>query len=453
MSRVNRTISCLLAVWLLTTTVGCATINLSKIDFRSRKASARNPAIKIVCLWEPAEGRDPKGIPCQGFAGQILFLTGTSLPVSVQGDVKVYLFDDHGTAEEQAKPLHEFNFDGEAWSQHYSYGSLGPCYNVFIPYMRKGVNDATCALRLRLTPPENQGPALFSEMTSIELLGYGDVKKGPVKSSTSDSRVEQTTPEDLTSVNNRRRTTTIVLNAKDGVPGNATENAKVSPKSEIQQASYEAEDVKPMTEADVKMAQLEKMVRELQALQQKQPAPATKPAVATLPAAPPRLLDEAPVQQPAENRTRIKMRSMESPSDDEAGSAKLQELADEPDDVPAPRRKPVTVERRVHPLLEDDSPVAPRTSPRTSAARRQSDVTMDEAPKKRKASSHPLDDDYDQVQPVVHRKVIRTVELGPKPEPKRRAIEEAFEPIETDRAEASASEESPPVRVRLRAVN
>jgi hypothetical protein len=453
MSRVNRTISCLLAVWLLTTTVGCATINLSKIDFRSRKASARNPAIKIVCLWEPAEGRDPKGMPCQGFAGQILFLTGKSLPVSVEGDVKVYLFDDHGTAEEQGKPLHEFNFDSEAWAQHYSYGSLGPCYNVFIPYMRKGASDATCALRLRLTPPENQGPALFSEMTSIELFGYGDAKKGPAKSSTSDSRVEQTTPEDLTSTNNRRRTTTIVLNAKDGVPGNATENPKVAPKSAIQQASYEVDDVKPLTESDARMAQLEQMVQQLQALQQTQPVPATKPPAPKLPAAPPRLLDEAPVQQPAENRTRIKMRSMESATDDEAGSAKIQQLADGPDDEPPARRKPVTVERRVHPLLEDDSPVAPRASNRAAATRRQSDVTLDEAPKKRKAQGHPLDDDYDQVQPVVHRKVIRTVELGSKPEQKRRTIDEAFEPIETDRAEAAASEESPPVRVRLRAVN
>ncbi|MDB5348215.1 MAG: hypothetical protein JWP89_6592 [Schlesneria sp.] len=451
MSRANRTISCLLAVWLLTTTVGCATINLSKIDFRSRKASARNPAIKIVCLWEPAEGRDPKGMPCQGFAGQILFLTGKSLPVSVEGDVKVYLFDDHGTSEEQGKPLHEFNFDSEAWAQHYSYGSLGPCYNVFIPYMRKGASDATCALRLRLTPPENQGPALFSEMTSIELFGYGDAKKGPVKSSTSDSRVEQTTPEDLTSVNNRRRTTTIVLNAKDGVPGNATENPKVSPKSAIQQASYEVDEVKPLTEADARMAQLEQMVQQLQALQQTQQVPAAKPARATLPAPPPRLLEEVPAQQPSENRTRIKMRSMESVDDDEAGSAKLQQLEDDSDDERTISRKPATTERRSHPLA-DDAPVAPRTSPRTSAVRRQSDMTLDEIPKKRKVQSHPLDDDYDQVQPVVHRKVIRAVELGPKAEQKRRTADEAFEPIETNRAEAAA-DESPPVRVRLRAVN
>jgi hypothetical protein len=240
------------------------------------------------------------------------------------------------------------------------------------------------------------------------------------------------------------------LNAKDGVPGNATENPKVAPKSAIQQASYEVDDVKPLTESDARMAQLEQMVQQLQALQQTQPVPATKPPAPKLPAAPPRLLDEAPVQQPAENRTRI---TMESATDDEAGSAKIQQLADGPDDEPPARRKPVTVERRVHPLLEDDSPVAPRASNRAAATRRQSDVTLDEAPKKRKAQGHPLDDDYDQVQPVVHRKVIRTVELGSKPEQKRRTIDEAFEPIETDRAEAAASEESPPVRVRLRAVN
>lgn len=450
MSQVNRTISCLLAVWLLTTTVGCATVNLSKIDFRSRKATARNPAIKIVCLWEPAEGRDPKGIPCQGFAGQILFLTSKSLPVSVEGDIKVYLFDDHGTAEEQTKPLHEFNFDSNAWAQHYSYGSLGPCYNVFIPYMRKGVGDATCALRLRLTPPEGEGTPVFSEMTSIELFGNGDAKKASTKkSSANDSRVEQTTPEDLTSVNKRRRTTTIVLNAKDGVPGDATENPQATAKSPIQQASYEAEDVKPLTEADARMAQLEQMVQQLQALQQQQPAPAAKPAGST---APPRLLDEAPVQPPADNRSRIKMRSMESETENDRGSAKVNETPEDSIDTKSTSRKPSTTERRSHPL-EDEAFSEERPSSRATPARRRPDVIVDDAPKKRTVSHHPLEDYDDQVTTVAARRVVRAVESKPVAEPKRKVGDDTFEPIETERKEPATTEESPPVRVRLRAAN
>lgn len=449
MSPVNRILSCLLAGWLLTTTVGCATMNLSKIDFRSRKASTRNPVVNIVCLWEPAEGKDPKGVPCPGFAGRIMFMNRDSLSVSVDGDVRIYEFDNVGTVEEQCKPIHQFDFGSEPWAQHYTYGTVGPCYNVFIPYMRKGSPGSTCSLRLRFNPKDGSAP-VFSELTPIEVVhshASGSAKKPLLKSSTSDSRVEQTTPEDLTSVNKRRRTTTIALDSKGGAMSESTVSPEAPAAPVIQQASYE--EPKPLTESDAKIAQLEKMVRELQAMQGTvtpakatvvKPAAATKPAPA--PATPPRLLEEEPATPAAANPGRIKMRAVETPSAEQPASRRAESV----DDAHSARTDRTEV--RHHPL-EDDSSYSVVTRAKPVAKRPRREVALDETEPSKPARRHPLDDDETDapVKPTA-RKAIRAVEVAPQSEAEPRRTDNSFDPIET-----SSADESPTVRVRLRAVN
>lgn len=130
----------------------------------------QNPVMQVLCLWQPSEGRDPEGVPCRGFAGQIFFLANRSaLPIKVTGSVRVYVFDDQGTPEEQARPIHQFEFENEAWNKHLQTSTLGPAYNVFIPYTRRGTHAAVCTVRLRYSPGE--GPAIFSDMAKIPLPG------------------------------------------------------------------------------------------------------------------------------------------------------------------------------------------------------------------------------------------------------------------------------------------
>jgi len=421
MSSVTRTVSTLLAGWLLLTAVGCATLNLPNVDLRSRKATARNPAVRVVCLWEPAEGRDPNGVPCTGFAGQILFLTNTSLPVSVDGDVRIYLFDNHGKPEEQTKPLHQFDFDSGSWSRHYTYGTLGPAYNVFVPYMRHGVYDATCALRIRLTP--KNGPVVFSEMTSIELLGFGGDKatrKGPV----TDPRVEATSPEDLTATNNRRKTTTISLNLKNGTAGEATEVAvETTTPGTIQQAAFQVEatgDPAPLSEADARLIQLEQMVQELRALQAAQPLPPARRPTTVAPVAPapanpapvnampPRRLDDedAPV------RIRVRAAAPAARQPQEANDSGVRKVS-----------RTVVEQRRPHPL-DDDAPAAqpPARHPLDEA---------DDAPVARKPAStrstsrrHPLEDDDEPPKKPATKKVIPAAQSPAQQDP--------FDPIDTE---------------------
>ncbi|QDU52787.1 hypothetical protein [Gimesia panareensis] len=151
---------------------GCSSLALSTWTWQhsGQFASARKPAVEVIALWEPAEGKGLDGLPTRGFAGQLLFFQhNNTSPVYVKGEVMVYLYDDQGQLDEQSKPIHQFNFDAGAWQVHAVESTLGPAYQVFIPYVRKGSDQAECALRVRLT--QKEAPEVYSRMVSVKLKG------------------------------------------------------------------------------------------------------------------------------------------------------------------------------------------------------------------------------------------------------------------------------------------
>lgn len=138
--------------WVCLLSTGCATLQFPWEDDVAR-ATIRNPVVQVLCLWEPAEGRDPDGHTCRGFAGQIIFLGNKGgTPVAVDGKVRVKTYDQISGPAESSKPLHQFDFDARSWDMHLHVGTLGATYNVFIPYMRKGNHEAHCELQVEFTP-------------------------------------------------------------------------------------------------------------------------------------------------------------------------------------------------------------------------------------------------------------------------------------------------------------
>jgi hypothetical protein len=134
------------------------------------RATAASPAVRAMGLWQPGEGDGLDGTTGRGFVGQIYFFNANSpSPIAVDGDVRVFVFDDVGTPEEQKTPLHQFDFNDGAWQGYETTSALGPCYNIYVPYTRKGLLEADCSIRLRLTRPD--GSSLFSEMTAVHLQG------------------------------------------------------------------------------------------------------------------------------------------------------------------------------------------------------------------------------------------------------------------------------------------
>ncbi|WP_417381043.1 hypothetical protein [Gimesia sp.] len=155
-----------------TSLTGCTSLALSQwgLNKDHKFATAKKPAFEIVALWEPAEGKGVDGMPTRGFAGQLLFFQhNNTSPVYVKGEVYVNLYDDQGDADAQKNPIHQYKFDSGAWQVHAVESTLGPAYQVFIPYVRKGRDQAECALRVQLT--QKDAPEIFSRMISVKLDG------------------------------------------------------------------------------------------------------------------------------------------------------------------------------------------------------------------------------------------------------------------------------------------
>jgi hypothetical protein len=161
----------ILVALLTTSAPGCATVSL--LNLKTEKiatADAEHPAIEVLAVWQAAEGPGAKGIPTRGFAGQIFFFTqDRAQPVAVDGTVRIYVFDDHGNVQEQARPLHQYDFDRDSWHAHLQLPKIGPTYGVFIPYPRNDYHQAVCSLRVRFTP--SKGRPLYSASSTLVLPG------------------------------------------------------------------------------------------------------------------------------------------------------------------------------------------------------------------------------------------------------------------------------------------
>ena len=149
---------------------GCTTFDMNLMDFGRSSDEEALQVAEIVCLWEAAEGIGLDGLPTRGFAGQVLFFPrGQPEPVSIDGDVMIYVFDDQGSEDEQARPLHQFEFPAAAWNSFLYKTNLGPAYQLFVPYTRKGGNLASCALRVRMTAKDRL--PVYSKIAKVTLPG------------------------------------------------------------------------------------------------------------------------------------------------------------------------------------------------------------------------------------------------------------------------------------------
>ncbi len=160
----------LIPLLLLLAASGCASIPFFGKTAKFEQADAKNPAVEILTLWQCTEGPGPQGVPIRGFAGQIYFFTqNKGAPVLVNGKVRIYVFDDHGTAQEQGRPIGEYDFNSANWNARAQRSSLGPGYSVFIPYPRNDFHQATCSLRVRFVPAV--GPTIYSAPSAVVLNG------------------------------------------------------------------------------------------------------------------------------------------------------------------------------------------------------------------------------------------------------------------------------------------
>ncbi|MDB5385865.1 MAG: hypothetical protein JWM11_1511, partial [Planctomycetaceae bacterium] len=145
---------------------------------------------------------------------------------------RIYLFDDQGTEEEQSKPIYQFDFEPEAWQLHSSMTELGPAYNVFIPYTRKGRNQANCALRIRYNPPS--GTPVFSQMATLTLGGTKNIDLKGAKPADDEASTFKSTTIDVAKSPKKMQVTQV--NAEE--PARSTRTTS-QPHSALQTAGFE----------------------------------------------------------------------------------------------------------------------------------------------------------------------------------------------------------------------
>jgi hypothetical protein len=165
--------SCLLLGLLLSGCTNNVVSPLASLPWKPHMPTAtpENPVVRVVAIWQTAEGTGLDNQPTRGFAGQLYFFTSKrKSPVKVNGKVRIFEFDDVGTHEEQTKPIHQFDFPAEVWDMYLTETQIGPAYEIFIPYVREGNREADCALRVRYTPEES-GPQAYSDLQTIHLTG------------------------------------------------------------------------------------------------------------------------------------------------------------------------------------------------------------------------------------------------------------------------------------------
>ena len=196
---------------------GCATSGLVSNATPHKKfvkATPNNPALKCLCVWQTADGFDSEGKSCRGVAGQVFFFNRDSaIPVTVNGDVHVFVFDDQGSEADQAKPLSQFDIDRQTWNMQLTRTQFGPAYRLFVPYTRSGRNQAELALRLRMTP--DSGPVVYSDLSTINLTGHKSEKSENADGSPLAMKVEQALRDRLNgSETSNSRTDTPLVDAR-----------------------------------------------------------------------------------------------------------------------------------------------------------------------------------------------------------------------------------------------
>jgi hypothetical protein len=447
-----RTIVGLLCGCLVMTSMGCATLRFPFGKERNVKADSRNPVTQILCLWEPGEGRDPKGMPCRGFAGQIYFLAQRgSLPVEVDGDVRIYEFDDQGTEEEQATPLHTFNFDAGSWQGHLINTTLGPTYNIFIPYMRPGSHQANCALRLRLKSKDY--PVVFSDLATIQLVGRK--KKSDSDSMFTPHGTTEMPAEDAAAVEaaveTLRRTTTISLNGSKTEPASTKPAAAKPATGAIQLAAHEETSDSESHRGDEtaqRIRQLEAMVQQLM----KQPPgnPNGRETGSQTPADPLPADDTAkPLSGTTNNRKRFTLaKSQESQavdfSDDTSNDrTRRNDERTVATETPPPRKR--VASQGQHPLddvADDNQP--PRRHPLADF----DDDSTDGDAKSRRQPQRMVRRRNDETAP----RVFPATEESLNSEAGSKDPFESFEPIDTEAVETTAVESDQAARRRVRSI-
>lgn len=127
---------------------------------------------RVVATWIDAVRQTPGQPSERGFGGRIYFYDRAADPITVQGRLVVYAFDETGRGPTDNRPTRRYVFPPEQLAALMSVSEVGPSYSVWLPWGASADPPTDVSLSARFEPLEGGG-LVASDLTRQRLPGQG----------------------------------------------------------------------------------------------------------------------------------------------------------------------------------------------------------------------------------------------------------------------------------------
>ncbi len=127
---------------------------------------------RVVATWSDTVRQTMGQSAERGFGGRLYFYDRGDDPITVDGRLVVYAFEEDGRAPTDHKPTKRFIFPTDQLAKHMSVSELGPSYSVWLPWGSVKGTPTHISLIARFEPLEGGG-LVVSDQARQRLPGQG----------------------------------------------------------------------------------------------------------------------------------------------------------------------------------------------------------------------------------------------------------------------------------------
>ena len=140
------------------------------IGWHKEKPDLPSVPARVVSTWTDTVLHRAGQKPMRGFGGRLVFFDRDSEePISVQGQLVVYTFDETDRDSHDTAPTRKYVFPAEQFARHEGPSKLGPSYSVWLPWDEVGGSQKNVSLIVRFE--STQGSMILGEQTRHLLPG------------------------------------------------------------------------------------------------------------------------------------------------------------------------------------------------------------------------------------------------------------------------------------------
>lgn len=112
--------------------------SLKKLPFADDGEPEIGMPTRMAVIWTDATYKEPGKDAIRGFGGRVYFYDDKNHAIAVEGELRVYAYNDSKRERTGSKPDRIFPFTPEDFAKHYSESDIGSSYSVWIPWDKAG---------------------------------------------------------------------------------------------------------------------------------------------------------------------------------------------------------------------------------------------------------------------------------------------------------------------------